>query len=165
MKTFILFVAALLTITACRPSESEISGQTDSSAAIAGTASDTAKLAGTSVVARGRFTDKGGQQTSGGYRVESTGGDLQLILEDDFRTDDGPDLHVVLSMVGVEEVESENAAADVSTLIVSPLTKLEGEQHYDLPDDLDLSGFNSVLIHCVEFTHLYGAAPLTVISK
>ena len=49
------------------------------------------------VVATGRFTDKEGQHTSGTYRIERVEEDLRLVLSDDFKTDKGPDLHVVLS--------------------------------------------------------------------
>lgn len=110
------------------------------------------------IVAQGRFVGKGGQTTVGGYRIESADGDIRLVLSGDFRTDEGPDLHVVLSPLPVDEVEGGNATSDDATLIVAPLNGFEGPQEFDLPDDPDFSGYHSVLIHCIEFSHLYGAA-------
>ena len=111
------------------------------------------------VVAEGSFVDKGGQQTLGSYRIERVGEDLRLVLSEDFRTDDGPDLHVVLSPTEVAAAENETAMAEGAE-VVSPLQALTGAQTYDLQDDLDLGVLRSVAIHCIEFTHLYGAAAL-----
>jgi len=111
------------------------------------------------VVATGSFVDKGGQHTSGTYRIERADGDLRLVLSDDFATDEGPDLHVVLSPTAVEDAENETAMAEGAT-VVALLGALSGGQTFDLPDELDVAQFRSVVIHCVQFTHLYGAAPL-----
>lgn len=104
--------------------------------------------------------DKGGQHTSGSYRIERSGEDLRLVLSDDFQTDEGPDLHLVLSPTGVAEAENESAMAE-GALVVSALRSLAGGQTYDLRDDLELEAFRSVVVHCIEFTHLYGAAELS----
>lgn len=112
------------------------------------------------VVATGTFTDKGGQHTSGTYRIEKAGDQLTLILSEDFRTDEGPDLHVVLTPTATDVAENETAMANGNALVIAPLESLSGEQQYELPADVDLSLYKSVVIHCIEFTHLYGAAPL-----
>jgi hypothetical protein len=121
---------------------------------------ESTQVAPDTVLAMGRFADKGGQQTAGAYRITRTGGDLRLVLADDFATDDGPDLHVVLSPTGAEAASSENATAGGEARVITLLDTLSGAQQYDLPDDLDLRPFQSVLIHCVQYSHLYGAAPL-----
>lgn len=47
---------------------------------------------------------------------------------------------------------------DGAALRVDSLRSLEGKQTYDLRDDLDLEPFGSVVIQCLKFSHLYGAA-------
>lgn len=110
------------------------------------------------VVASGAFVDKGGQMTSGAYRIERAGADLRLVLDSTFRTDDGPDLHVVLSPLAVAEAGNRNATD--GGRIVAPLKAERGPQLFDLPDDLDVGAYRSVLVHCVQYRHLFGAAPL-----
>lgn len=111
-------------------------------------------------VATGRFVSKGGQETSGTYRIVRTSGDLRLMFTDDFATDDGPDLHVVLTPTEATTASGENVMADGAALTVAPLGSGSGAQEFDLLDDLDLNRFKAVLIHCVQYSHLYGAAPL-----
>lgn len=110
-------------------------------------------------IASGRFVDKGGQKTSGSFFLERVGGDLRLVLSDDFRTDEGPDLHVALTPTVVADAGNDNAMAEGAE-VVGKLAKQAGKQVYDLPDDLGLDQYNSVVIHCIKFSHLYGAAPL-----
>lgn len=112
------------------------------------------------LVATGTFADRGGQTTRGSYRIERVGTDLRLVLGDDFRTDDGPDLHLVLSPQTTAAVGDGNATA--GSRVLDAVQARSGAQVYDLPDDLDMRPFRSVLVHCVRFSHLFGAAPLAV---
>lgn len=113
------------------------------------------------IIASGSFTDKGGQETSGGYRIEDTEEGLRLVLSETFRTDWGPDLHVVLTPTGTPEADNDNVMV-TGAHVVDELQSRSGAQTYELEADLDLSAFQSVIIHCIRFTHLYGAAPLTL---
>lgn len=110
------------------------------------------------VLATGVFVDKGGQHTAGSYRIERLGDDFRLVLDSDFQTDEGPDLHVLLSPVEVDSADNDNVAA--TALVIAPLQEQSGEQVYAVPGEIDLRAYRSVLIHCIEFSHLYGAAPL-----
>ncbi len=113
------------------------------------------------IIASGSFTDKGGQETSGAYRIEDTGAGLRLVLSEAFRTDWGPDLHVVLTPTGTSEADNDNVMVTAAH-VVDELQSRSGAQTYELEADLDLSPFRSVIIHCIRFTHLYGAAPLAL---
>jgi hypothetical protein len=109
-------------------------------------------------LATGSFVDKGGQHTVGSYAIQWVGDDLQLFLSEDFQTDKGPDLHLVLSRTPLESADNDNVMEGAE--VITPLIALSGAQTYDLPIDLDLSPYSTLLIHCIEFSHLYGAAPL-----
>ena len=113
------------------------------------------------IIASGSFTDKGGQETSGAYRIEDTEEGLRLVLSETFRTDWGPDLHVVLTPTGTVEADNDNVMV-TGAHVVDELQSRSGAQTYELEADLDLSAFQSVIIHCIRFTHLYGAAPLAL---
>lgn len=116
------------------------------------------------VLVRSMFVDKGGQNTDGYVRIERTAsGDLRLVLENDFKTDGGPDLHVLLSPLPVSDAGNSNANGP-GARIVAPLMHTSGGQVYDLPDDLPLASYRSVLIHCVQFAHLFGAASAVAVG-
>lgn len=87
---------------------------------------------------------------------ELAGGDRVLRLED-LATDNGPDLKVYLS-TAAPDAPSGDFDADFVDLGV--LTGNLGNQNYDVPADVDLSRFRSVVIWCDRFDVPFGAAPL-----
>ena len=106
----------------------------------------------------GAFVNKGGETTGGAYRIEQAEGSRVLVLDDAFFTGSAPDLHVVLSPLTVEAAGNGNATD--GSAILAPLKARTGLQRYPLPDSIDLGRYQSVLIHCVQYRHLFGAAPL-----
>ncbi|MFB6231050.1 MAG: DM13 domain-containing protein [Salinibacter sp.] len=111
------------------------------------------------VLAEGSFEGKEGIETSGTYQIGRSGSDLKLVLGEDFQTETGPDLYVVLSPKRPGEATGENVM-DGSAVRVDTLSSLTGKQTYDLQDGRDLKPFDSVAIQCIQFSHLYGAAEL-----
>lgn len=145
----IMAILLFLAVSACGPSKRDSAAETSSQPA----------PANVEAIATGQFVDKGGQNTSGSFRVERTGTDLRLVLSSDFQTDEGPDLHVVITPTSVPEAGNDNAMAEGAE-VVGKLGQLAGEQVFDLRDDLELDRYNAVVIHCIEFSHIYGAASL-----
>lgn len=98
----------------------------------------------------------------GTYRIEQrTEGDSTqrfLVLGDDFTTKAGPDLKVVLSPTASDDVKGKTALR--GSTILAPLTTNSGRSEYEIPARLDLGDFESVLIHCEQYTKLWAAAPL-----
>ena len=82
----------------------------------------------------------------------------RVLRFENFEVLNGPQLHVGLP--------SANQVVDtVGTLLpdyfdLGPLKGNIGDQNYPIPDDLDLSQFNSVVIWCVTFRVAFNAAPL-----
>ena len=111
------------------------------------------------VLAEGSFEGKERIETSGTYQIGRSGSDLKLVLGEDFQTESGPDLYVVLSPEGPGEATGENVM-DGAAVRMDTLDALEGGQTYDLQDGRDLKPFDSVAIQCIQFSHLYGAAEL-----
>lgn len=127
----------------------------------AGRPIDAARPSTADTLATGTFTGRERQSTAGRYALVRVGTDLQIHLDDAFRTDPGPDLHVVLTPTSAATV-SGNTALAAGAVAISRLTALTGQQAYDVPDTLALGRFNAVLVHCVRHAHLYGAAPLVL---
>ena len=94
----------------------------------------------------------------------STAGDVAIVRTDDgpvlvldeLRGDNGPDLHVYLSPAS----PSDDADFLQGATKVGGLKGNIGTQSYALPDDLDASEFRSVVIWCDRFSVPFGAAEL-----
>lgn len=75
--------------------------------------------------------------------------DMILRLEN-FKATNGPDLYVYLA--------TDNSASDFVNL--GRLKGNIGNQNYDIPEGIDFSKYNSVLIWCQAFSVLFGSAEL-----
>jgi len=87
--------------------------------------------------------------------VERTDGHY-LLLDDKFRTRKAPDLKLVLSNLSIEAANGSNALE--GGLVVADLQSPRGEQSYKLPENF--ADYSTLLLHCVEFSKLWGAASL-----
>jgi hypothetical protein len=112
-----------------------------------------------SVLAQGSFYDLIHVGEGQALVYQLADGSRVLRLQD-FEVDNGPELHVylvpidpVLSSVGVEIP----GAVDLGLLKGNI-----GDQNYEIPADLDLSQYKSVVIWCQPFRVPFIAAPLTV---
>ena len=81
-----------------------------------------------------------------------------LRLGDDFRVTNGPDLYVYLSGAAAPRTSAELHAA--GAFEIAPLKGNVGGQNYELPADLDLARFRSVVIYCRRFTTVFSTAEL-----
>ncbi len=81
-------------------------------------------------------------------------GDRVLRFED-FRSKNGPDLHVYLS---TEAPTSTFAGLGADEIHLGALKGNVGNQNYDIPADVDLSDYRSVVIYCVPFHVVFSTA-------
>ena len=107
---------------------------------------------GRGTAAAGSFID--GAHPTTGSAVVLTDGDTQRVLrlEEDFATDNGPDLNVYLASsadgFGDEYIDLGDLKGNI------------GSQNYDIPADVDLSVYDTVVIWCVRFGVGFGSAEL-----
>ncbi|RKQ71346.1 electron transfer DM13 [Litorimonas taeanensis] len=78
----------------------------------------------------------------------------EIQFSDDFKTKGGPDLKVYLSKKPVSELEGETV--DQTSVKIGVLKSKKGQQSYIIPDTIDLSDYESVVIHCEAFSVLWG---------
>jgi len=90
--------------------------------------------------------------------VESEDGKAQIRFSENFKTKGGPDLKVYLSKITIDDLNSESASKDTRSIGV--LKSKSGAQIYTLPDDINLSEYKSVIIHCEAFSVLWGGFDL-----
>lgn len=90
--------------------------------------------------------------------VENPDGSLQLAIEE-LATSNGPDLRVWLTDQAVDPDEW-SVFDDGYYVELGKLKGNEGNQVYDIPDDVDLEKVTSVSIWCKRFSVSFGAAEL-----
>ncbi len=108
------------------------------------------------VEASGEFISRS-HPTQGRVEVLGDGTGQRFLRFEDFRTDNGPDLNVYLSAAPPD------APVGRFTDVYVDLGDLKGNvgsQNYEIPRDLDLDVYSTVVIWCVRFSVVFGAAEL-----
>lgn len=95
----------------------------------------------------------------GGWSIEKRGDQHVISFNDKFKTKGGPDLKVFLSPQSIDTVNGKNATNNA--VLVAVLKKNKGSQEYVLPANIDISSFNSLLIHCEAYSILWGGTNIT----
>lgn len=90
----------------------------------------------------------------GGWTVDTIDGKTVIRFDEDFKTKGGPDLKVYLSKSPIGQITSKTAADNAVKLSV--LRSNRGAQNYTIPDDINLSDYKSVIIHCEAYSVLWG---------
>ena len=83
-------------------------------------------------------------------------GETRILRFEDFRVTNGPRLHVLLT----KNVPTSIFADVEGYLDLGPLKGNIGNQNYELPADLDLSEYRSVVIYCMPFHVVFSSAEL-----
>lgn len=96
---------------------------------------------------------KKSKSVAGDWRVEYKEDGAYLVLADNFKTSNGPDLKLMLTMKSTAEVNGSNAAE--GSLTISPLQSNKGMQSYKLPEGF--ANYTTLLIHCERFSKLWSA--------
>ena len=94
----------------------------------------------------------------GDYKIVEENGKTLLVLGPSFKTKGGPDLKLFLSPLSISEVNGRNATRD--SVLISKLKSSKGSQTYEIPAGVDLSQFQSLVIHCERFSVLWGGVSI-----
>ena len=86
-----------------------------------------------------------------------------LLRLDDFKVTNGPDLRVILTRVANPGVSGE--VTGPGHVELAKLKGNMGNQNYPIPDDVDISSFESVVIYCKPFRVIFSVAPLGNVNK
>ena len=108
------------------------------------------------VEASGEFISRS-HPTRGQVEVLGDGTGQRFLRFEDFRTDNGPDLNVYLSAAPPDAPVGQFTDVYVD---LGDLKGNVGSQNYEIPRDLDLDVYSTVVIWCVRFSVIFGAAEL-----
>ena len=108
------------------------------------------------IEAAGTFIDRS-HPAEGIAEVLGDGTGQRFLRFEDFATDNGPDLNVYLSTAAPDAPAGE---FDDEFIDLGDLKGNIGPQNYEIPADVDLDRFTTVVIWCVRFGVAFGAAEL-----
>ncbi|MCC5639998.1 DM13 domain-containing protein [Nostoc sp. CHAB 5844] len=106
------------------------------------------------VVKSGNFV-KGEHITKGSARIITENGQNFLELDQNFKTDSGPELHVILHRQAKPQIYGITEKDYVS---LGRLQKTSGSQRYAIPDNVKIADFASAAIWCRPFNATFGYA-------
>ncbi len=109
------------------------------------------------IIASGELFEKQ-KAISGGWSVEQSGDARYVVFADNFKAKSGPDLKLFLSPRAFAEVKGKTAIQ--GSALIAALKKLKGSQRYQIPQEIDLSKYKSLLIHCEKYAVLWGGSAL-----
>lgn len=99
-------------------------------------------------------------QTSGRATIYQEGGGKLVLRLTNFKTSNGPDVHVILIATKDADDDANFVKSDTGRLELGKLKGNEGDQNYEIPSGTDLAKFQTVSIYCERFNANFGAAPL-----
>jgi len=76
----------------------------------------------------------------------------------DFRTSNGPDVHVVLARAEDRALNEKIVKGNLDYVELGKLKGNQGDQNYDIPAAVDLQKYNAVVIYCERFNAVFGVA-------
>lgn len=119
-----------------------------------------ATLFGMSAVAEeaGGTWTKRSQSIKGSWSIVENEQGRFLELDASFKTRNAPDLKLFLSPLDVTDVKARNATT--GSVLIAPLKTNKGAQRYLIPADVDLDRFKTLVLHCEQYTKLWGVSAL-----
>ncbi len=108
-------------------------------------------------LAQGNFIPLGRYSGEGDAIVLNDGSEQRFLRFENFSTDNGPDLRVYLT---VSDANGDSGAFDDDFIDLGVLKGNIGDQNYEIPPDVDLSVYDTVVVWCVRFSTPFTAADL-----
>jgi hypothetical protein len=153
----------------------EISDEDDLDAIAAEVAGTTSDPATVSTIKAGTFSEidalRGAEGTASIYEISRIDGAevrrfvyFESAFEQTFTIINGPDLYVYLSQAQNPITAEEMLAGSEGAVEVSILKGNIGQQYYELPNNVDLTRYNSVVIYSKQFELIYSVAPLATLG-
>ncbi len=107
-------------------------------------------------LASGGFSNQA-QRIAGGWSIEREADGIYLVLSEDFRTRSAPDLKFFLHTLPAAQITAQNATRGI---LVAELPRARGAQRIRLPANIDIADYRSLVLHCEQYTVLWGAGDL-----
>lgn len=116
-----------------------------------------AQAAPDQTVASGKFHSVA-HDTSGTATVYKLADGSRVLRFSDFKTSNGPDVHVYL--VASTDAKDSDTVKQAGFIDLGSIKGNIGNQNYTLPSDIDLTKYRAATVWCKRFSVNFGTAPL-----
>jgi Electron transfer DM13 len=140
MKTKILFIFCVLLLISC-----EVQG--DLTKTIINSNQQIDPIETDQIISQGTFTATSGINVNGSTKIIIDVNNIKKVVLNDFTISSGPDLKVYLS--------KSNTPSEFINL-----GSLGNSTVFNIPENVNLSDYSYVLIHCQQYNHLFAIAQL-----
>ncbi|MEM7628848.1 MAG: DM13 domain-containing protein [Planctomycetota bacterium] len=110
------------------------------------------------IVARGHDWTKKANRIRGHWEIAQDDKGYVLRVAEDFNTRNAPDLKFVLSPHTTRAAKNDNALRGGT--VIAELRSNKGAQTFRIPAGVNPADFNSLLIHCEQYTKLWGGSSI-----
>ena len=94
----------------------------------------------------------------GTWTLENKADGQYITLSDEFKTKSAPDLKLFLSKNNYSGITGTNATNNAVQVAV--LKSAKGGQSYKIPAGIDVSAYQSLVLHCEQYSKLWASTPL-----
>lgn len=108
-------------------------------------------------LAEGSFIPRGRYSGEGNAVVLNDGSEQRFLRFENFSTDNGPDLNVYLVN---SSADADQGTFDDDFIDLGTLKGNIGDQNYEIPPEVDLQVYDTVVVWCVRFSTAFTAADL-----
>ena len=96
----------------------------------------------------------------GTWSIVKEGEQFKVVLGNDFEAKKAPDLKIFLSKAQLGDISGKNAVSIGEPVLVAKLESYKGSATYSIPEGIIPSDFKTIILHCEEYSKLWGGAPL-----
>lgn len=104
------------------------------------------------------FSSWGKASVKGDWKIIKADGKHYLELADNFKAKSGPDVKIFLSPSKASSITGDNATE--GSVFIKLITDFEGKAQIELPANIDISQYKSLVFHCEEYSKLWGVSAL-----
>ncbi len=115
----------------------------------------------TEVVFKGEWKRESRWTTfEGDWKIVKKEGQLIVEMGDNFEAKKAPDLQIFLSKAPLDDISGKNATKKGSPVLVAKLDSYKGKASYVIPEGINLADYQTIIVHCVEYSKLWGGSAL-----
>jgi len=104
------------------------------------------------------FSSWGKPSVEGDWKIVRSEGKQFIELADNFKAKKGPDVKIFLSPEPTSTLTGKNAAK--GSVFIKLINDFEGNARIEIPANVDISQYKSLVFHCEEYTKLWGSSAL-----
>jgi len=104
------------------------------------------------------FSSWGKASVQGDWKIIKADGKHYIELADNFKAKSGPDVKLFLSPTKASSVTGNNATK--GSIFIKLINDFDGKARIELPANIDISQYQSLVFHCEEYSKLWGVSAL-----